>query len=226
MNFLSHYYFDKSSSNPERILGGILPDLIHQHNKTWVFNPEKKKGDYSGKTLDLWEGWKKHKAIDKYFHSSPYFKSKTDYIKNKIYAAFLNSPVWSFFLAHITLELSLDSLLINENQVEVEEFYGKLKKVEPEPILEFLKLNQVSIGESFLPFLKEFIDSAYLEKYRNPADLTYPLSRICYRIWKVKFNNTEIECLRETILDFCDENRNKFLEIYLFIENQIKNEGN
>lgn len=226
MNFLSHYYFDKNSTKPERVLGLILPDLIHQHNKTWVFKPEKNLALYSGKTLDLLEGWKRHKAIDKYFHNSPYFKSQTQIIKEKLHTAFLKSPVWAFFLAHITLELTLDSLLITENLIDVEAFYSKLDQVDRDSLVEFLNINEVSEPESFLDFYTEFLNSGYLFKYRNPAELTYPLGRICFKIWKEKFTEEEVFSLRETILDFCKENRSKFLEIYEYIEIQLKNDLN
>jgi hypothetical protein len=98
--------------------------------------------------------------------------------------------------------------------------------VDPKSILEFLEINGLKEGDGFLEFYDHFLSSAYLGKYANPAELTYPLGRICYNIWKVKFTESEILSLRKAILDFCDQNQNNFLEIFDYIENELKKEGN
>ena len=221
MNFLSHFYFDRNTHSSELGLGLILPDLIHSHNKSWVFKPEKKEGEYEGKVLDLYNGWIRHKKVDKLFHNSPFFQEKTQGLKDKLQNAFSKSPVWSFFLAHITLELTLDSLLITQNKIQVNEFYALLEKVQSSAILEFLEINQVSDPRSFIPYFEEFLASGYLNKYVNPQELTYPLGRICYRIWKEKFTSEQNECLREAILDFCEQNQSRFMEIFDYIQGQL-----
>ena len=40
MNFLSHYYFDRTETNCYHILGTVLPDLLKNADKTIVLHPE------------------------------------------------------------------------------------------------------------------------------------------------------------------------------------------
>jgi len=221
LNFLSHFYFDRDTHNPELGLGLILPDLIHQHNKAWTFRPEKNLEPYSDKTLSLVKGWIKHKQVDKYFHNSPYFTSETSYIKERIQSAFSQSPVWCFFLAHITLELTLDSLLINESLVRVHDFYSLLEKVDEDAVLDFLEINGIHNGESFIVFFNEFLQSKYLLTYAQPEELTYPLGRICFKIWKEKFTDEQNKILKNTILEFCEKERTSFLSVFHYIKNKL-----
>jgi hypothetical protein len=221
LNYLSHFYFDQSTNRPEFALGLILPDLVHSHNKNWVIKPEKNLLLYEGSEKDIYLGWQKHKLIDKIFHGSEFFKLKTAIIKDSIQIAFSQSPVWSFFLAHITLELSLDSLLISEGKIGVESFYSILEKVDRKTLMKFFVLNKVQEPGSFLFYLDEFLSSGYLSRYEIAAELTYPLDRICYKIWKERFTADQNICLRETILNFCYQNKVDFMEIFQFIESQL-----
>ncbi len=218
MNYLSHYYFDKSCTDSEYCLGLILPDLIRNCNKTWILKPEKYLGDYDSKQKSLYQGWQKHLKVDKLFHTSKYFKDQTEKLKVGLKPALSNSPVYSFFLSHITLELSLDSLLLTEEKINIHHFYNTLKAIDRNSLLDFLVLNKIQNPESFINFLEDFISYRYLEKYASEEELTYPLSRICYKLWKYTFIEAEISLIREIIVKFCHENRNNFLEIFDYIK--------
>ncbi len=222
MNFLSHYYFDHKTSKPELGLGLILPDLIHQHNSSWRMKPASHENLFEGRVMDLYSGWKKHQEVDKLFHNSLYFKEKTGFFKNKIKEVFFDSPIWTFFLAHITLELCLDSLLITGKFIEIQPFYALLEKVDTTSVLHFLRINGVKNPYTFIPFYEKFIRSAYLYKYSNPEEISFPLEKICQRIWAVPFNENQKAVLKESILHFCEENKSDFQEIFFNIYSEMQ----
>lgn len=41
MNFLSHYYFERYTGHSERVLGGLLPDLLKNVDKGYNFQPQR-----------------------------------------------------------------------------------------------------------------------------------------------------------------------------------------
>src|SRR5690606_18264561 len=75
MNFLSHFYFERFSVHPERIVGCVLPDLLKNADKSYVFHPQRFEEQLFAHPLsrELSEGWYRHVEVDKAFHSSEMF---------------------------------------------------------------------------------------------------------------------------------------------------------
>ena len=67
MNFLSHYYFDRDTTNCYHTLGTVLPDLLKNADKTILLHPEKLHHS-DPEISDMIAGWKKHVKVDRYFH--------------------------------------------------------------------------------------------------------------------------------------------------------------
>src|SRR5205085_12273632 len=95
MNFLSHLYFDRNSTNPDLVLGTVLPDLMKNANKSWIIHPEKRidllDNDYT--LLSLLKGWKRHVDVDRYFHCSDFFLEHSKAIRLIIVPHLEDSPV-------------------------------------------------------------------------------------------------------------------------------------
>src|SRR5258708_40311359 len=122
MNFLSHYYFDRDNTNSYHILGTVLPDLLKNADKSIIIHPEKL--SHPDQAInDIIIGWRKHLEVDRYFHSSDFFISRSHQLKNLLVLAIEGSPVKPFFLGHVALELVLDNLLITTGKVTVSGFY-------------------------------------------------------------------------------------------------------
>src|ERR1700749_3218337 len=103
MNFLSHYYFDRHVTNCYHILGIVLPDLLKNADKSIVLHPEKL--HHPNKAVNtIIQGWNKHLEVDRYFHSSDFFLTRSHELKNLLTPAIEGSPVKPFFLGHIALE--------------------------------------------------------------------------------------------------------------------------
>lgn len=198
------------------VLGMVLPDLVKNANKHWTLHPEK----YPDKFADdahLWAilgGWRRHLAVDRYFHASQFFLEHTHNIKTIIAPLLVNSPVRPSFLAHISLELMLDSLLILENVLNPAAFYYHLVKSDRSAINNFLKLNSVSDPAVFFSFFDEFIEAAYLHSYREPHNLVYALNRICMRVWIDPLNESQKIQLTVVLLNYQQELRLVFMRIF------------
>ncbi len=220
MNYLSHYYFDQQSNNPELILGGLLPDLSHSFHKKAALKPGRHIIDLlqNPGTASLLRGWERHKAIDKYFHNSSFFIQETAYLKSQIKPLFLNPGPYTFFMAHILLELCLDGMLLKTRKVDPVVLYQQLSKVERATLEKFFIFSESDNPTGFPLFLANFISQGYLSRYIEPEGIIYSLDRICERLWKTKFSKIEKTGLKKMIIKYMHRIEPGYLAIYDEIE--------
>ncbi|MBD1394401.1 hypothetical protein [Mucilaginibacter glaciei] len=216
MNFLSHYYFDRDTSNCHFILGTVLPDLLKNADKSIILHPEKLIHP-DPKVNAMIEGWNKHLLVDKYFHSSEFFLTHSHHLKKELTGAIIGSPVKPFFLGHIAIELILDNLLITSHQVRVDDFYDHLDKCEEATIREFLVFAGMQNPDVFFKFYEEFKRSRYLNTYVNIDQITYALKRICMRVWRNPFTPQQEQDMTGILLNY----RLGLLETYPVIYQEI-----
>jgi len=211
MNYLSHYFFDRRSSVPEEVLGGALPDLLRSFNSRWVLNTETMSlTDGSPGAWALLNGWQRHKAIDRVFHSSASFARETASLKLEIKPILINSPIWSYFLAHIFYELNLDAVLLKDHVVDAGRFYQDLEIASRQDLLFFLEQAGAHDAKSFLPWLDRFIQSRYLFSYDQGSGIAYALDRICSRLWKQPLTQRQNEALS----GLCETYQQQLLTLY------------
>lgn len=220
MNFLSHFYFDRYSDNPERIIGMVLPDLVKNARKDWSLRPEKRQHLFTAdkKLSCILDGWKRHLEVDRYFHSSEFFCFHTQNIKALVVPFLINSEVRPSFVAHIALELMLDSLLLKERIVKTSQFYKYLSLADRDSIKNFLHLNGISDTAPFFKFLDEFISSAYLNSYNESGHIIYAIGRICMRLWTNPFSDTQKTQLTAVLLPYMSKLEKEYMEIFDQIE--------
>ncbi|NEU08643.1 hypothetical protein GZH53_10000 [Flavihumibacter sp. R14] len=204
MNFLSHFYFDRNTANPELVLGCVLPDLVKNANKSWNIHPEKETHlfDESHKLQSILTGWQRHLDVDKYFHTSDFFIEHTQAIREKIAPILEDSEVRPSFMAHISLELMLDSILITLKEINAFHFYDQLAKVERQAVKRFLELNRVTDTARFFRFFDQFLEVNYLHSYSESENLIYALNRICMRLWHNPLNAAHKLQLNEVLLHY------------------------
>jgi hypothetical protein len=213
MNFLSHYYFDRDTTNCYHTLGTVLPDLLKNADKTINIHPEKLHHP-DKKINDIILGWRKHLEVDRYFHSSGFFVARSHAIKNLLAPAITGSPVKPFFLGHIALEIILDNLLITHNEVSVNDFYGHLNSCKTEVIKEFLNFSGLKDTDRFFKFYEEFKRSRYLETYVQNHQVTYALKRICMRVWHEPFTSEQQERMTGIITAYRSALQVDFMSIF------------
>jgi hypothetical protein len=215
MNFLSHFYFDRNSEDPHLVLGTILPDLVKNARKDWNLHPEKKIESYKS-TVEhsILRGWRRHLAVDRHFHNSQFFQKHTHAIRDLIIPALKDSVVRPSFLAHISLELMLDSTLLTENHLDAEDLYVHLQQADRVLLQRFLEINNLDDTAHFFTFFEKFIQAKYLNSYRESQNLMYALNRICMRVWKDPLNETQIQILSAILGEYHESLQENYMEIY------------
>jgi hypothetical protein len=83
MNFLSHYYFDRDTTDCYFTLGTVLPDLLKNADKTIILHPENLVHP-NPRINSIIQGWNKHLLVDKYFHSSEFFFTHSHHLKKEL----------------------------------------------------------------------------------------------------------------------------------------------
>ncbi|GGH19416.1 hypothetical protein [Mucilaginibacter phyllosphaerae] len=220
MNFLSHYYFDRDTTNCYFILGTVLPDLLKNADKTIILHPEHLV--HSNPNINgIIQGWNKHLLVDKYFHSAEFFLTHSHTLKNLLAPVITESPVKPFFLGHIAIELILDNLLITTNAISVSQFYDHLDDCEPDVIRDFLVFAGLKNSDVFFKFYEEFKRSRYLNTYINIEQITYALKRICMRVWRNPFTPQQEAGMTGILLNYRLGLINSFMDIYDEIGQQL-----
>jgi hypothetical protein len=223
MNFLSHYYFDRDTSPLMRVyhtLGTVLPDLLKNADKNITLHPEKL--HHSDPEInDIITGWQKHLEVDRYFHSSYFFVTRSGKLRVLLSPAIQGSPVKPFFLGHIALELILDNLLITTGKVSVDDFYDHLVGCDTAKIKTFLNFSGLQDTDRFFRFFEKFKSNRYLGTYADTNQISYALKRICMRVWDDPFT-PEHESKMTTVLSaYRDGLLDSFMPIFDLIEYKL-----
>ena len=216
MNFLSHFYFDRESNPKTRgyhTLGTVLPDLLKNADKSINIHPEKLSST-DHLISEIISGWKKHLEVDRYFHSSEYFIEHSSQLRKLLAPAIAGSPVKSFFLGHITLELILDNLLLTTNKVSADNFYEHLGFCDQGVIDNFLHFSGLAETGQFFRFYESFVRNRYLHTYTDTQQIAYALRRICMRIWSDPFTTEQEGRMNAIISDYRDALLPGFMSIF------------
>ncbi|MFD0792992.1 hypothetical protein ACFQZX_05145 [Mucilaginibacter litoreus] len=225
MNFLSHYYFDRHTTNCYFTLGTVLPDLLKNADKNVVLHPEKL--NHSDRHVNaVISGWNKHLLVDKYFHSANFFLTHSHQLKLDLMPAIEGSPVKPFFLGHIAIELILDNLLITTGGISVNQFYEHLDSCSEKIIGEFLVFAGMKQPDVFFKFYSEFRKSRYLHTYINIDQITYALKRICMRVWQHPFTKKQEEDMTGILLAYRLSLMNSFMSIFDEITLKLEADSN
>lgn len=223
MNFLSHFYFEKGNPDENMVMGVVLPDLVKNAKKDCNLYPLKERHlfEEDPNQLSMLRGWERHIQVDAIFHSSEFFKSQTNSLKQVLLPIFENSPVKPFFLAHIGLELLLDHLLIIDGIVNINAFYEHLTKVDQGSLDAFLKNCGLTDTQIFFTFLNSFISGRYLLSYQKIENIAYALNRICMRLWDNPFTERQVILLTDGLNTFKQTIGGNYHSIFDEIELQI-----
>lgn len=226
MNFLSHYYFERNSTNSYEVLGCLLPDLVKNADKSWNIHPEKldEKFYNSEHEKALLKGWKKHLAVDRIFHNTPFFFFHQHELKKVVTEIISDTPIKPFFVGHIALELCLDNLLITQYKINIENLYNHLESTDKKEIENFLLRNGIKNPEKFSAYFDSFKKEKYLKNYIKISGLSYAIKRICMRIWEKPMTNIQENELTETLSIYISHLKENFMIIFDEIELQLQDE--
>ena len=226
MNFLSHYYFERENQNENEVIGTVLPDLVKNAHKDWNLYPQKREEVFATDLLlaSILTGWKRHLNVDVLFHSSIFFNYHTASLKQLLLPILKNSPVRPSFLAHISVELLLDHLLVVHKEIDVNSFYTHLNKADSIKLEAFLKKCGAENTDHFFVFLNKFISSRYLLSYQKLENISYALQRICMRLWANPFDEKTVLLLTEKLEIYKEELEKDYMKIFEEIELVLSSE--
>ena len=224
MNFLSHYYFERDTVDANVIIGVVLPDFVKNAEKSYNLYPAKEIHTFQDDSsqMSLHKGWERHVKVDALFHSSDFFNTQTQVLKQLLLPVMEGSPVKPFFLAHIGLELMLDHLLVINADINVEQFYVALEASDKTAIDAFLQNCGLSDTTSFFKFLNGFISGKYLFSYQKVENIAYALNRICMRVWNNPFSPEQVDLMTVQLERYKELLAPSYLSIFKEIEPQLK----
>jgi hypothetical protein len=224
MNFLSHFYFDRYNTDPNVVLGTVLPDLVRNAKKDWKIRPEKRQDIFREESEKaILKGWKRHLIVDSHFHNSDFFFKHTNLIRIAIAPALVHAQVRPSFLAHIALEIMLDSILLTNEIIDADKLYSNLLKADQEALTRFLKLNNIVDTDHFFRYFDKFLEIKYLNDYRESHNIMYALNRICMRIWPEPLTDTQLIQLGAILLGHHQQLEVCYGEIFDEIEKIMDN---
>lgn len=213
MNFLSHYYYERDNTSCYFVLGTVLPDLLKNADKNVIIHPEKL--DHPDANISsLIAGWKKHLEVDRYFHSSAFFREHSHALKLELAPTVEGTAVKPFFLGHIAIELLLDSLLINTGEVNPDDFYDHLDSCTDETIAGFLTFSGMERPEVFLNFFKRFKSERYLHTYAETHQIAYALKRICMRVWPKPFTPAQETAIDHVLVNYRQKINDNYMTVF------------
>ncbi|MFC3198701.1 hypothetical protein ACFOET_13855 [Parapedobacter deserti] len=204
MNFLSHFYFERYSHNPELVLGSILPDLIKNADRDINVLPHKYEDRFitNPKLQSIYHGWMRHMETDRYFHNAPFFYNHTHDLKVLLAPAVVETPIRPSFLSHIALELLLDHLLLRHQLVQELDFYEHLAAADRDTVDRFLKRCEVEDTQFFFTYFDRFMSARYVGGYREFAQITEAMISICRRLWDVRLSGEQNAWVTAIIGDY------------------------
>ncbi len=205
MNFLAHYYFDKTESVYYNV-GLVLPDL----NRNFCKGNLQLNKPFEKQILnDIQQGCIKHIAKDKIFHQSIFFKETQKQVSQLIDHQSRWPRKW--FLNHILVEIMLDRALMDKFPLLCHQFYNDLEQAETIHLEEFLKHSGIEDYQEFGHKYVKFNEYKFIFNYLHNEKLIIALSKIYQKVG-IKY---EWSAADENIL-----NRN-FIEILQIVDNKM-----
>lgn len=134
-------------------------------------------------TAQLAAGVLQHLEDDRWFHRTPAFYETTGLLTASIREVL--GPEDGFrpgFLGHITTELLLDGVLIEQNPDRLERYYAALERLEPAAVQSAVNRMAKRTTTRLALFIPRFRSEQFLRDYLEPPRLLFRLNQVMRRI--------------------------------------------
>ncbi len=188
MNFLAHFYLDRSHTSSSFVVGAATPDLLSIYNSGLRIKaghvdhlaPEIK----TQVDPQFLLGLERHFHADRVFHSCELFTQETHALSRMLEERLPQVEVpRKYFIAHILLELLLDKVLIHHDPEILGDYYRHFEQLAP---FHDLRLGTEAVSAHPMPnyeaFLAKFVENKYLYHYTENDHLIYILRRLLRRV--------------------------------------------
>ena len=163
----------------------MAPDLLPlYHRKIRVFGllnnrPPLPEGETLGPLMeDFLAGVRFHLAVDREFHSQPFFERFSHGLAQGFQTASGPKGLKLFFPAHLLSEMYFDHLLITRHPGWTDELYQVIRDVGRETLTEFTQGHPLASPQGVNRFVGILLADRFLEDYREPEGLFFRAGRI------------------------------------------------
>ncbi|SDL78200.1 hypothetical protein SAMN05421823_10899 [Catalinimonas alkaloidigena] len=183
MNYLSHYYLDRTYHDPYYTLGLVLPDLVRAQRVLRIPAALPSLPDTAYWT-PVREGILRHVEVDRVFHTLPWFQTRVRELTDWLRA----QPVpllqkYDYFLAHVAVEILLDRQLLQKEPALADQFYAQLDRVTLEGVVKIFEwLSWEAHATTFYRFLEQFRAAQFLKRYQQQAGVVQSLAGVYRRV--------------------------------------------
>lgn len=209
MHFLSHYYVDRKTADPYRVVGALLPDISPGFTRT--YNAVIRKNDWTLKQESalIHQGVLRHYAVDMQFHGSAAFGEAVAHALEALIGSGLDRDKYRLsFIAHIAVELMLDRQLIGADPGLVNVYYDLLESVERDKLGVYLNcIMPDTQGARTLQAFDRFMEIKFLQYFDRTDGAAEGIVRTTKRAIGV---------------DFTEEDRAKLLGALHNIEGEMR----
>ncbi len=224
MNFLSHYYLDRSHPSVYFKLGTILPDLVGGYNALMRKAVAGHEPDLPHHQ-QLKQGINRHHEGDKIFHGLPQFVDLQQYLKQDLKEAQLLGQLPRYwFWAHVAVEMLIDRNLLQLYPLLYVQFYDDLETVS-QPVVEnyFGLIGRNQLATDFFRNFKVFTERRFLQYYPSDEQFTQALFRAWYRATGNTATPAVHERARQVLLRFERQHADLLSTILDTVAGQLKN---
>ncbi len=220
MNYFSHFYLLPKKHSKYHSLGCILPDLLRDSKENKVRLNQFNAQDKITFNYDIAQGMNHHFELDAKFHNSDFFINNTNSLAKKFREnESISLNRYTYFFAHILLELCIDHYLIEQNKLLLDQFYNELQSIDEQDVVDFfstyLKQND---WELFLQKLNQFTQKQFLYEYHNVDVVIQITASIYSKVCKIDLPKTDFirykTIIQEEIIPLIHKkSRNLLLEL-------------
>lgn len=196
MNYLSHFYFDKSDDKYYNI-GLVLPDLARNHIAKLRVTPKHNIQFSTKEIASINSGCSRHFECDRIFHNWEFFMSLSEECTEIIREHGEKDIDRDYFFVHVFIEIILDRILLKKNPTLADDFYKMMSEIEVEWLLRYLRYAGLHDDEMFKGSQRRFIKAAFLKDYLDMDKCISHLEKMGTRIGLKPFTEPQIEVLKE-----------------------------
>ncbi len=224
MNFLSHFFLDKTHQDSVFLVGVCVPDLLSIYSRSLRIKRLSHHLVFTTPIQQFYRGVVRHYDTDKVFHTCDFFERECLSVARDLRELFPEGRVQrSNFVAHVMIEIIIDKILISADKSLVEDFYSHFNQVGIPKITEMTEtLLNVPIS-TFSGFLQKFIENQYLYHYESFEYIIFVLKRIVGRVGIVDTAYMDSPLFLEYLREYEKKIMPEINDLFLFLENKLEN---
>lgn len=184
MNYFAHGV--RFRGRPWFVAGTAVPDWLGVADRRVRLRPRDVApfaARAEGPQAELAAGILQHLDDDRWFHGTEAF-GETSAAVSELFrrAVGADNGFRPGFLGHITTELVLDGLLIEEDPPRLDEYYRDLGQVEPELVEATVNAISPRSTDRLAGFIARFLETEFLRDYSDAARLRRRLNQVLSRV--------------------------------------------